>query len=297
MLSFLLVSEVLASACCGGGSSLPTLITGDYQGQLVLSGSNSAMTHDSTVQGKLRKRDGNNQEVIETLTLSAAYLVSPYWQVGLTLPYKLNTRRTSKYEESSRGLSDIKAQVAYEFLPEYSFSLWKPRGYLFLEQTFPNSKSVYNAEKPLRSDSLGNGFYTTALGLSFVKAVSHFDFLVMTEIHKAFKRNFEENSEALSVRPKLGGSLLLGAGYSPFNGNLRLGWTLLYSKEGGREVQGEELITSEASSFWEIGANASYLFGDVSLSLGYRDQSFLGKASNTSLSKSVNVSLVKFFEL
>ena len=289
--------QVMGAACCGGGASLPTLITGDYRGQAVLSGSNAAITHDSNANGSINKRNGNNQEIIEVLTLSTSYLVSPYWQIGMTLPYKFNTHKTRSYMESSRGLSDIKAQLAYEFLPEYSFSLWRPRGYIFLEQTFPNSRSTYDADKPLRSDSLGNGFYTTALGLSFVKTIYSFDLLFMSEVHKGLKRKFKQNSESFSVTPNLGGSGLLGIGYSPYNGNFRIGGTLLYSKEGSREITGNTSTTSNPSYFWEAGVNVSYLLNDISFSIAYRDQSFLGEASNTTLSKSVNASIIKFFEL
>lgn len=289
--------QVMGAACCGGGTSLPTLITGDYRGQVVLSGSNAAITHDSNVSGKVNKRNGANQKIIEILTLSTSYLITPYWQVGLTLPYKFNTHKTRSFDESSRGASDIKAQLAYEFLPEYSFSLWRPKGYVFFEQTFPNSRSTYNADMPLRSDSLGNGLYTTALGMSFVKTIYSFDILFMSEIHKGLKRKFEQNSESFSVNPELGGSALLGIGYSPYSGSFRIGSTLLYSQEGSREIVGNTTTVSRSSYFWEIGVNLSYLFNDISFSIAYKDQSFLGEASNTTLSKSLGVSIIKLFEL
>ena len=296
---FLLLATPLAngSACCGGGSSLPTLITGDYRGQVVLTGSNSAVTHDTSVSGKIDKRDGSNQETTETIVLSASYLLSPLWQIGLTIPFKYNTHRAASSNESSHGISDLKTQIGYEFLPEYSFSLWKPRGFIFLEQTFPTSKSTYTAEKPLRTDSLGNGFYTAAVGISFVKIIYNYDFLFMTKIYQSLTRRFNQNNESLRVRPGFGHSALLGGGISPSGGNFRLGGTLLYSREGSSAIEGNTSSKSNARYYWEAGLSASYLLNKYSISLSYNDQSFFGQASNTTLSKSINLSVIKFFDI
>lgn len=297
ILLYLASSSSWAAACCGGGASLPSLITGDNRAQVVLSGSNAAITHDVNPQGEIAKRRENNQEVIETLSLSAAYLVSPLWQIGLTLPVKMNTHRNSFREESSAGLGDIKARVAYEFLPEYGYSKWKPRGYIYLKQSFAHSTSTYEAQKPLRSDSLGNGFSTTALGFSFVKIISNLDFLLMSELHLPFKNEFQQENDSITVRPSLGGSFLLGAGISPWNGDIRFGGTLLYSREGSREISGPIDSVSEKVYFWEGGINVSYLMDSYSLNLFYKDQSFFAKAKNTTLSKIIGLSFIKFFEL
>ncbi len=297
-LQFFISQSLYAAACCGGGSSLPSLITGDYRAQLSLAATNGAVTHDVNRDSAIKERNSNNQEVNEAMVLSGAYLINSLWQVGFSVPYKFNTHRSGNLSENSSGAGDIKVQMAYEFLPEYSYSLLKPRGFVFLEQTVPVSDSTYDANKPLRSDSLGNGFYSTALGVSFVKSIVQFDYLFMGEIHQSFKRSFEQNGENLSVTPKLGGSFLIGGGWSPNNGNLRLGTTLLHSRGGRRKIEGSINNISESTMFWEIGVSAAYLFNDdISLSLSYQDQTFLGTARNTTLSKIASLSLIKFFEL
>lgn len=285
------------AACCGGSSSLPTLITGDYKGQVVLNASNAAVTHDSSEQGTLRKRGANNKEVIETLSLSGAYLVSSYWQVGATLPVRMNSHMTPNREERTVGIGDPKLQLAYEFLPEYGYSWWRPKGFLFLEQSFALSNSTYDASKPLRSDSLGNGLYTTALGASFIKTIQSFDLLFMSEIHQGVKRDFELSGSQFSVLPRLGFSALLGAGLSPFAGNLRIGATLLYSREGERVIRGTINNISTPLYFAELGINVSYLYQNWSFQASYRDQTYLSVASNTPLTKSLGLSAVKFFDL
>lgn len=290
-------SSVYAAACCGGGSALPVLITGDYKGQIVFTGANSAVTHDSNQNGKISERDGRQSQVAESVMLSAAYAISPLWQIGTSIPYKVNSHSAGSAEESSRGLGDIKLQIGYEFLPEYYFSLWKPRGFLFIEQTIANSSSTYDADKPLRSDSLGNGFYTTAFGVSFIKTIYSFDYLFMGEIHQGFKRRFDVGESSFTVKPSIGYSGLVGAGHNFSNTNLRLGGTILYSREGKRSFVGDISSISNSSHFWEVGISISYLINDLSFSLNYKDQSFLGKAINTPLSKSINASITKFIEL
>ena len=292
---------LFAASCCGGGASLPQLITGDYRAQLALVGANSAVTHYANEDSLISERDVTNQEVSESLTLSATYLLSPYWQMGLRLPYKVNTHKTLAANENSSGIGDFHLQTAYEFLPEYSFSLWRPKGYVFIDETLPSSSSSYDAEKPLHTDSFGSGFYTTSVGVSFVKAIFNYDFLFMTEYHKAFNREFNKPGERLSVEPGDGHTMLFGAGYSPKGGDLRLGGSLLYSKQNASKVTSSlSPLTSSGSQprhYWETGLSVSYLFKNYSLTASYLDQSFLANASNSLLTKSLSISVVSFLEL
>ncbi len=277
---------------------MPSLITGDYRGQLSMAAINGAVTHDVNANKRISRREKSNQEVNEALVLSGAYLLTPLWQTGFTLPYKFNTHRNGNFEESSNGMGDIKAQVAYEFLPEYGYNPWKPRGFIFLEQSIPLSNSTYDANKPLRTDSLGNGFFSTALGMSFVKTIGQFDYLFMAEIHQGYKKSFSLPSQNITVTPRLGSSAMFGLGLSPYNGDLRIGATLLYSSEGKKKIEGDTNNVSERAEFLEIGVSASYLiFDSLSATLSYRDQSFFGVANNTTLAKSATFSMIHFFEL
>lgn len=295
--AFFLASTAHGASCCGGGAGLPTLITGDYRGQIGLFASSTIIKSDSNAEGKVAKRGKNNHEMSEVFSLSAAYLVSPLWQVGITIPYKMNTRQAHSYSESSQGLGDQKIQVAYEFLPEYFFSPWKPKGYIYIEETFPTSKSSYDADKRLRSDSFGNGFFLTSLGISLVKKIGDIDLLFMSEIHHGLKRSFFQNDEFINVRPGAGGSILMGGGFSFQDGAFRSGANILYSREGGRKLYGSTTILSEPSYVWEASLVLTYQIKNFSLSLTYKDQSSLAKASNTVLSQSIGFSVINFFEL
>ncbi len=295
-LFFLTSHFVFAGSCCGSSSYLPSLITGDYKAQFVISGSNSAITHDSD-NGELTARDSSNQRVTEVLSLSMSYQTTQYTQIGLTLPYKLNTYRTSTNNEQSKGIADIKAFAAFEFLPELTYSALKPRGFLFMEQTFANSTSTYDAQKPLNTDSLGSGFYTTTLGLSFIKSFYNFNLLFMTEVHKSHRKSFRENGSSFSIDPKLSGSAQVSVGYTTPIENLSISSSLLYSREGAREITGDIQSLSSSKYLWQVGLSANYKYDDLGFSLGYTDQSYLNKASNTVLSKSISTSITKYYDL
>lgn len=289
--------EVMGAACCGGGVALPSLITGDYRAQLILNMSNSAVTHSANDKHQITKRSGENQEVVETMSLSGAYLISPYLQVGGTLPYKHNTHRLENREEKSSGIGDLGLSAAYEFLPEFSYSLWKPRGHIFLKQVFPTSNSTYDSNSPLRTDIMGNGFYTTSLGLSFIKSITWLDFVLMGAAHYKAPRTFYSENQRYRVTPRPGFSGLFAIGISPFYGNFRLGSSLAYSREGKIKITGDFASESEKSYYYEVGLSLSYLVNDYSIGLAYTDQAYLGESSNTNLTKTLALNLIRFFSL
>ena len=90
---------------------------------------------------------------------------------------------------------------------------------------------------------------------------------------------------------------MMVAGVSPWNGLLRLGGVLVYAKEGKRSISGDINSEGEKLSYLETGFDISYLLSDYSLSLAFRDQSYLGEAKNTTLTQSLSLSVMKFFEL
>ena len=282
------------AACCGGSSTLPTLITGDYRVQLSAVGSNSAITHKADPSGNIVKRQSGNKEVREALTLTGAYQLSERWQMGARAPIRFNTYETETTKEQSSGLGDLSVVGSYEFLPEYSFSLWKPRGFAFLGQSIPVSNSAYDSTKPLQTDVISSGFFTTTVGLAFVKAIAPYDFIVMGEYRRGFRRSFENG---VSVRPGDGVSLLLGFGWSPNSSRFRYGFGMSYSYFDSNEIQGK-VGSAKPSHYLEGSVSVSYLVSENhSLTGSYLDQSFFNVARNTLLTKSLQVSLVRFIDL
>lgn len=293
----ILTGNSFGAACCGGGAGLPNLITGDFRSQFSFVGSNSAVTHTINNEGKFLERESGNEEVKESFTLKVAHLIEDFWQVGIEVPFVQNTHRVSSLEESSSGIGDLKIQLAYEFLPEYSFSLWKPRGFIFLQQNIINSSSVYESDQQLGTDAISTGLDTTNLGLSFVKIISTYDFTFTGEVHKSSQRKFSTKTGDLTVKPSLGYSYLVGAGFSPKNGNLRYGGSFLYSFEGEKDFEGTLASSSSEKETYEVGLNIGYKLLNNSIIFGYSDQAFLGKGRNINVTKTLSISFINQIDL
>jgi hypothetical protein len=283
------------AACCAGSSSLPTLITGDYRYQFAFSFINSASTHYVNEEGFKEARDGSNQEIKETINLSGAVMLSPLLQIGASLPFKMNTHKNIYSEEKSSGVGDLHLTSAYEFYPEYSFSYFKPRAFVFLDQTIPLGRSSFESQKIRRTDSTSRGFYSTSLGLALIKQIKTWDLLFMTEYHRSLKRQFEGN-ESLEVRPGFGYSSLLSLGYAPFTEPWRVGVSFGVSFEEGAELVNLSEKQSDKYST-EAGLSLSYLLHSYLMSVNYKDQTLLSWYKNTTLDKSIVLSLIKFYEL
>ena len=268
----LLSTQLMGAACCGGGANLPNLIVGDYKAQFSFSASHSAVTHSVDSDGKFIKRNKSNQEFSETFNFMGAFQFSDFWQAGVTLPIKKNSYKDEQKVESSSGLGDVKLQLAYEFLPEYAYSWWQPRGFLFFQHSLANSKSTYDAEKKHTTDALGTGFQKTSFGFSFLKISGSFDFLTMSEFHHSWSRGISlGDGQELYISPGQGYSVVLGAGFSPKSGPTRYGVSFTKSHENKKRFSGEfESVTSEKDTY-EIGVNLGHIRGENSYILGYAD--------------------------
>jgi hypothetical protein len=293
----LFAQDVLAAACCGGGASLPNLITGDFKAQVSVLASNSAVTHSIDKEGGFNKRNNDSREVSESMTIMSAYQLDDLWQVGLTIPMKKNTYKTESTSESSSGLGDLKLQIAYEFLPEYSYSKWKPRGFIFLQHTFNNAKSTHESKKDHGTDALGKGFNTSSLGISFFKIKKNLDFTFMAEYHQSEQRNFTNQNQNFQVKPGAGYSALLGLGLSPKNGNLRYGMNMVSAIERPTKTNGDIKSTSAGKETLELGLNLGYMLGDNSFVASYTDQSFFGVGKNANATKAISLNIIQFLNL
>ncbi len=288
---FLFFKSTFGASCCGGGSSMPSLITGDVKTQISAVASNSATTEQTDSDGNLI--GVRNSQVRESLVLSGSYLLGSYWQIGVTLPLIKNTTKTQGREESSSGLGDISLQAAYEFLPELGYSPWKPRGFLFFEQSFPTSPSTYDANNPLRTDSRGAGLASTSIGLALIKTYPSWDWLGSVKLQHFYQRTFSE-PQKMKVAIKPSWSAMIGAGKSL--SDFRLGLNLTTTHMGAREITGFSKAQKMITTAWST--SLSYMIAEESsLSLSYSDQSLLKPSQNSPLLKTLALTFTTFSPL
>jgi hypothetical protein len=272
-----------ASACCGGGFAIPSLITGDDSAMLTTSLAYSKIDIDVHASGVWQKR--SNAETAQILRVEAARIFKDRFQVGASLPVQLRNKSGSQSAESS-GLGDISSQVGYEYLPDWDYNPWRPKGIGFLSLTFPTGKSIYESTDPSGIDSQGRGFWSLGLGTVLTKAWTKWDANSVFEVHRSFDKQIETAQLQGTVQPGYGGSMSLGTGYNIKD--LRLGGSLAWTVEDAIHVAGSNPSEGSIQRFATGTVSASWLWGaEWASTLSYSDQSLFGDPTNSSLSKSI----------
>jgi hypothetical protein len=282
-----LSSAAFAAACCGGGFSVPSLITGDDAGVVTTSLSYSKIATDVSADGLWTK--DSQDEITKTLKIDAAHIFADRYQVGASLPVVLRTRGDS---DTTSGLGDSTAMLGYEYLPDWDYHPLRPKGIGFLQLTLPTGKSIYESQSYDQLDTFGRGFWAIGLGTSLTKTIHVWDFASLFEFHRSFAKSMASDQAGgpITAHPGWGGSLNLSAGWN--KGNLRLGGGLSWIYEDSVDVTGA--MTSEgAPQRYATGSLvASYMWSqEWAGNITYSDQTLFGNPLNTTLSKSVVVSL------
>lgn len=279
LFSLVLPRLAFSAACCGGGFAAPSLIAGDDKAQITASYTYSRITDDVGSDNLWRKR--STQESGETWKIDAAHLIADQWQVGLSVPLV----RRSRSAVGSTGLGDLSSTLGYEFLPDWDYNPWRPKGLAFLQLTAPTGKAINEADALYQLDSRGRGFWAAGLGALFTKTFGSADFFVNLDAHRSFAKNYSNSQSAGRLEPGYGGNVGFGAGYS-FS-DFRLGAALTYTYEDPVNVQGTTSSRGAAQRFATASVSGSYLWNRVwATTLTYADQTKFGAPVNTSLGRS-----------
>ncbi len=290
-----LAVRLYSAPCCSVNAAAPSVISGDDSAQLTFSAGQSQIIGDVPAVGLPVFRDDNNREITQTLRLDGAILLSDRWQVGASVPLVRHELTTPDLNNAITSLGDIRFTAAYEILPEWSYSAWVPKGLLFTQLILPTGQSIYEADVPGLVDATGQGFYTLAVGALFLKTWSVWDAFAIPEIHYSLGRTFNNSQlgDTIAVGPGWGGSLALGLGLSPWHGNFRIGLRVEPEYGSAKTVTSSSGATLQSNQLaWDTGLEASYLVSeDWSISASYTDQTLLGPAINTALSRTLAISV------
>ncbi|MFZ4592248.1 MAG: transporter [Ignavibacteria bacterium] len=113
-----------------------------------------------------------------TPTFSGAYRFNKQLQAGILIPFVINKNELPGLPSNGSGIGDVVLSGRYEIFHEYS--LYKEKDKIITDKktpyfavtfgmTFPTGKSDEEAESEVNIS--GKGFYTTSLGLSFIKTI------------------------------------------------------------------------------------------------------------------------------
>lgn len=283
------ISDAYAAPCCASSGAAPSIISGDDQTQFTLTTARSSVIGDAPDQGRAVFRSSDDSESSLTHRIDMAQVFFDRYQAGLSIPVvSREVNRPSTQAQATR-LGDVRVTAAYEALPEWTYSPWKPKGHVFLQGSLPTGRSLYDSQEIGAVDATGRGFYALAGGVLLSKTKGAWDGFFIPEIHYGFPRSFDglNGNESIRVHPRFGMSFALGVGYSPRMGNLRVGVRLqpVFNQSKIVKTSSNSSETGTQSS-WDSSLELSYLLNDHwSLLSSYTDQTLLGPAKNSTLSR------------
>lgn len=278
-----------AAACCGGGVASPSLIAGDHRAQLGTSVSHTEiLVHSVDTKGYWHRWKQRQQ--VQVLRLEGAQLLSDRTQAGFSLPVFRRTRD----EETSGGLGDLSSSWGYEYLTDWDYHPWRPRGWGYLQAVLPTGRS--KAESELGGlDSRGNGFWAVGAGTLLTKAWTRWDALLSFDLHRSFEKSVSTSQIQGKLRPGWGGNLGLGAGYN--TKFLRWGGSLTWTYEDPIAIDGLSPSEGSLERYATALASVSYTANpEWSTTLSYTDQTLFGSPVNTSLGRGLQVQFQRRWE-
>lgn len=274
--------SAFGAPCCGSGFTIPSIITGEDKAQLSASYNRARVYADVFTNGNWRRRQ--EKDVTEIYKLEGAHVFKDRFQAGVSLPYQRRTRDGAQ-ADSSAGLGDTSFQLGYEYLPDWDYNPWRPKGIAYLSLIAPTGRSIYESKDGSGIDARGRGFWGVGAGNVFVKTWGDWDANSNVEVHYSFPKHVSNDTTEGTIRPSYGGSAALGAGRN--YESLRLGALINWVYEAPTDVTGTTPSQGTLKRYATGSVLLSYLVtAQQSVVLSYSDQTLFGSPLNTSLSKS-----------
>ncbi len=275
-------TKARAAACCGGGFAAPSIIAGDDKAQLTTSYSTNEVVIDNVdSQGIWRKWDTHQQ--VQTFKIEGAHIFWDRFQAGLSIPVIQRSRDSLNYS----GLGDVSTSLGYEYLPDWDYNQFRPKGIGFLQLTLPTGKSKADSDVG-GLDSRGNGFWALGMGTLLTKTWARFDSFTSLEFHRSFGKEVSNSQFSGKLEPGYGGNLGIGLGYNVKD--YRFGSSITWTYEDAVKTNSNSGTSNDGSiERYATGVlSASYMASDEwSGTFSYSDQTLFGSPVNTSLGRGV----------
>lgn len=234
-------------------------------------------------------RKQKDLDTTQILRLEGAHIFKDRYQAGFSLPVLTKNQAGLAGGEAS-GLGDAQALIGYEYLPDWNYNPWRPKGIGFLTLVAPTGSSQY--ESNYLYTNRGRGFWSLGAGTILTKNWVQWDVLGTLEIHRRFEKEVSNENFQGKVTPGWGHSAAIGAGYNLQN--LRLGTSLSWNNEDTITDGNQNIYTFAKERYATFAALASYTFPqNWAGTLSYADQTLLGDPTNTTLSKTISISIQK----
>jgi hypothetical protein len=286
-------SSAHAASCCARSPAAPFLIVGDDKAQVNFGISSAHIVGDAAQDGSVAFNSGDISDSIWNYRFDGAVLLSDLFQVGLSVPMVTRSVAAPGVSETSTALGDVRMSLGYEFLPSWSYSAWKPQGFLFSVLSVPTGRSLYESSLPSLADVSGNGFYAVSVGALLIKRWATVDAFFLTEGHYSFNRAFSDAGTVYTVYPGFGASAGGGIGWSPGAGRLRVGVRIHPRLDQLESVVYPGTSNRALGYRWttDMGLDAAFLLATTdTLMLSYTDQTLIGPSQSAPLNRSLVLS-------
>jgi len=280
-------SIAYSAACCGGGSTVPSLVTTDDRAQLSTSFSYSQIKIDSVDGAGIWFKNADHQ-MTKTLKFDYAYVLDSDIQFGCSIPLVQKQFQDQTYS----GLADVQAAIGYEYLPEREYNLFKPKAFVYGGLIFPTGFSKYKSMNG-GVDARGQGLWGISLGHVAVKNYLQFDLMSLIDLHHYFNQDLKlANNESLKIRQNgLGGQINFAAGYNTLKS--RWGFSAAWFYEDRITNQQQNIQdTGYIEKYGQISLSYSYMLTELAgVTFNYSDQTIIGTPESTSLGQTLSVQL------
>lgn len=293
VLALTISDRTWASACCARNSAAPNLIVGDDRAQFNLGLAVGGVVAEATSEGAAIFGSPQASDWLRTYRLDGTILLSDRWQVGLGLAFVDHDVAQGELSDSGSSFGDTRLSLGYEFLPAWTYSPWKPQGFLFAVITLPTGRSIFEQQGLLAGDVTGNGFYSLSCGAFFLKRFGHWDTFAVSEVHYSLPRAFQDSHGfEFQAYPGFGGSAGAGGGVSPGGGAVRLGLRIQPRLDQPQLIPAfhRQDMRAEVAMTCDLGVDMSYLLNPTNtVWLSFVDQTLLGPAMNSNLNRILSV--------
>jgi hypothetical protein len=153
------------------------------------------------------------------------------------------------------------------------------------EWTAPTGKSVYELQTGEDDRSIsGSGFHRVGVGYTLLAITNTWDWNAGLFIQNGISRHFNQVPTAIDVQPGRTYETLFSAGKTW--GKHRFGGQLSWLKTDEKTIDRQgQIEISPGSAVWPVQVSYSYILPEWAFAISYRDDTLLGPAQNTTLTR------------
>lgn len=229
----------------------------------------------------------DKKRVVQSIPLNVASTLVDRHQVFLNTGLLQGHYQDSFENGYATNLSDTLLGYSFELLPEYSFSYWKPVVFVTALINLPTGHSIYDrGHLSEGGDVTGHGQWGAGLGVTLRKVYFPWTLTVQGRSIRLDPRQFD----TVRVSDFYDSSLAFLVNYSSRWWGLQLNSGITFTHLSERKVAPSNVTSGVTQNFSVLAGLQRSISENWVAGLNYSDQTLVGPAKNTILSRNFNIS-------